>query len=175
MEPKLPHNLLFMTLKEILKTEKNVKICPQNLIAFFRTHGKDIVSYTLLSYTGNSKCKLSNFASIFIDFTEWRTFLKELLKNWTSNFIFIFQTKRNYLVIWLFSLSLFYRSTTPKTSSNSKASSPEIGCENSIVDSGRRSQSLEILSDDLRSLTLSTTSTPSRYENKIFKYILIYT
>jgi len=53
------------------------------------------------------------------------------------------------------------RSTTPKTSSNSKASSPEIGCENSIVDSGRRSQSLEILSDDLRSLTLSTTSTPS--------------
>jgi len=52
------------------------------------------------------------------------------------------------------------RSTTPKTSSNSKASSPEIG-ENSIVDSGRRSQSLEILSDDLRSLTLSTTSTPS--------------
>ena len=107
MEPKLPHNLLFMTLKEILKTDKNVKICPQNLIAFFRTHGKDIFSYTLLSYTGNSKCKLSNFASIFIDFTEWRTFLKELLKNWTSNFIFIFQTKRNYIArIWLFSLSI---------------------------------------------------------------------
>jgi len=51
------------------------------------------------------------------------------------------------------------RSITPKTSSNSKASSPEIG-DHSIVDSGRRSQSLEILSDDLRSLTLST-STPS--------------
>ena len=33
--------------------------------------------------------------------------------------------------------------------------------ENSIVDSGRRSQSLEILSDDLRSMTLSTPSSPS--------------
>ena len=76
-------------------------------------------------------------------------------------FSFIKQTEVN--CISDFSLYLFYRSTTPKTSSNSKASSPEIGCENSIVDSGRRSQSLEILSDDLRSLTLSTTSTPSRY------------
>ena len=55
--------------------------------------------------------------------------------------------------------SFNFRSITPKTSSNSKASSPEIG-DHSIVDSGRRSQSLEILSDDLRSLTLST-STPS--------------
>jgi len=40
-----------------------------------------------------------------------------------------------------------------------KSSSPEM--ENSIVDSGRRSQSLEILSDDLRSMSLSTPSSPS--------------
>ena len=94
MEPKLPHNLLFMTLKEILKTEKNVKICPQNLIAFFRTHGKDIFSYTLLSYTGNSKCKLSNFASIFIDFTEWRTFFERTFEKLNVKFYFHFSNKK---------------------------------------------------------------------------------
>ena len=98
------------------------------------------------------------------DVLSWKNFWKterQIL------FSFFKQKETTNLVIWLFSLSLFYRSTTPKTSSNSKASSPEIGCENSIVDSGRRSQSLEILSDDLRSLTLSTTSTPSRYKDKI--------
>ena len=46
-----------------------------------------------------------------------------------------------------------------------KSGSPEM--ENSIVDSGRRSQSLEILSDDLRSISISTPSSPSPRPPKI--------